>query len=233
MILQQEKTTGLTGNQLKLLAMAAMTCDHIGLSLLPQYVFLRIIGRLAFPIFAYMIAEGCRYTRSKARYLLSLAVVALVCQVVYFVAMRSLYMCVMVTFSLSVGLIWLLDIFLEKKKAFWGLLFLAGVAAVYFVSSVLPSLWIHTDFAIDYGFLGIMLPVLIYSGKTQPQRLLLAAVGLLLLALQYGGVQVLSLAALIPLAMYSGKRGKAKLKYLFYLYYPLHLAAIHLLSLIF
>jgi len=232
MVLQQEKTAGLTGNQLKLLAMAAMTCDHIGVSLLPQYRILRIIGRLAFPIFAYMIAEGCRYTRSKARYLLSLTVVALVCQVVYFVAMQSLYMCVMVTFSLSVSLIWLLDTFIKKKNALWGILFFAGVGAVWFVSNLLPDLLVHTDFAIDYGFLGIVLPVLIYLGKTKSQRLILTALGLFLLARHHGGVQMFSLAALVPLALYSGRRGKAKLKYLFYIYYPLHLAAIHLISLV-
>ena len=49
---------GLTGNQLKLIALITMTIDHIGYILLPQYRILRIIGRLAFPIYAYMIAVG-------------------------------------------------------------------------------------------------------------------------------------------------------------------------------
>jgi hypothetical protein len=63
----------LTGNQLKLLALLTMTCDHIGVSLFPQALWLRVIGRLALPIFAYMIAEGCRHTRNRKRYLLSIA----------------------------------------------------------------------------------------------------------------------------------------------------------------
>ena len=50
-----KEKTGLTGNQLKLIAMAAMTLDHIGEYLLPQVLILRIIGRLALPIYAYMM----------------------------------------------------------------------------------------------------------------------------------------------------------------------------------
>jgi len=58
----------LTKNQLKILAMVCMTIDHIGAAFFPQAVWLRVIGRLAFPLFSYCIAEGCRYTRNKARY---------------------------------------------------------------------------------------------------------------------------------------------------------------------
>lgn len=65
MQIQTKKFAGLTGNQLKLLALFAMTCDHVGLQLLPQFIILRIIGRLAAPLFAYMIAEGCRYTHDR------------------------------------------------------------------------------------------------------------------------------------------------------------------------
>ena len=71
-----QKTKGLSGNQLKLIALAAMTVDHIGVQFFPNIQLLRIIGRLALPIFAYMIAQGCRYTKNKARYLGTIAAVA-------------------------------------------------------------------------------------------------------------------------------------------------------------
>ena len=74
------KTLSLNGNQLKLIALIAMTFDHIGVSLFPHTIWLRVVGRLALPIFAYMIAEGCRYTRSRKRYLMSLLAVAALCQ---------------------------------------------------------------------------------------------------------------------------------------------------------
>ena len=62
------KKFGLTNNQLKIIAMISMLIDHIGVAMFPNVMILRIIGRLAFPIFAYMIAEGCFYTKNKARY---------------------------------------------------------------------------------------------------------------------------------------------------------------------
>ena len=62
--MESTRFPGLTGNQLKLIALITMTIDHVGMMLLPQLRILRAIGRIAFPIFAYMIAEGCRYTHS-------------------------------------------------------------------------------------------------------------------------------------------------------------------------
>ena len=109
MRIRPKTIAGLTGNQLKLLALFAMTCDHVGLQLLPQFIILRIIGRLAAPLFAYMIAEGCRYTHDRGRYLGRLLGMAALCQIAYFAAMRSLYQCIFVTFSLSVCLIYALD----------------------------------------------------------------------------------------------------------------------------
>ena len=59
----------LSSNALKLIALLSMTVDHIGLLLFPRLRIARILGRIAFPIFAYMIAEGCRHTSRRARYL--------------------------------------------------------------------------------------------------------------------------------------------------------------------
>ena len=111
-----QKKFGLSSNQLKLIALVSMTLDHLGLIVLAQYPLLRAIGRLAFPIFAWMIAEGCRHTRSMGKYLGSLMAVAALCQIVYFVTMQSLEMCIMVTFSLSVGICWLIRLAREKKS---------------------------------------------------------------------------------------------------------------------
>ncbi len=73
------KLCKMTGNQLKIIALIAMTCDHVGKILLPQIGILQIVGRLAFPIFAYMIAEGCVHTKSKKRYLLTMMGLAAIC----------------------------------------------------------------------------------------------------------------------------------------------------------
>lgn len=222
----------LTGNQLKILALLAMTCDHVGLQLLPRVGVLRIIGRLALPIFAYMIAEGCRYTRDRKKYLLRLVSLAAVCQAVYFVAMGSLYQCIMVTFSLSVCLIWLFELALKEGSFLWRAAAALGVAAVHMLCEILPQILTNTDFAIDYGFCGVILPVLVYFGRNRGEKLLLLGMGLGLLALDFGGVQWWALAALPILSLYSGKRGKWNIGNFFYLYYPLHLAAIYGISLI-
>ena len=219
--------SGLTGNQLKLIAMIAMTCDHVGMMLLPQWVFLRVIGRLAMPVYAYMIAEGCRHTRDRKRYLLRLAGLAAVCQVVYFVAMDSLYQCILVTFSLSVSLIWAAEYAVRNGGLPAKLLALAALVMTVFLCEGLPRL--VPGFDIDYGIFGVLLPVLIYFGKPKEKFLF---TGLVLLSFVYGSVQWFALAAVPLLMCYNGQRGKRSMGRLFYLYYPLHLVAIHGLSLL-
>jgi len=212
---------GLTGNQLKLIAMITMTCDHVGLQLLPGWPFLRILGRLALPIYAWMIAEGCRHTRSRKRYLLRLASLAALCQIVYFFAMGSLYMCILVTFSLSVCLIWSWE---QKKRPWLGPVVTAGV---FFLCAVLPKLL--PGFYVDYGLAGVLLPVLVYFGRSRIRSL---CCGLLLLALAGGANQWWAFAAVPLLMLYNGQKGKANIGRLFYWYYPAHLALIYLISLI-
>ena len=230
--LKEETALGLSGNQLKLIALFAMTCDHVAVVFFPHMYFLRIIGRLAFPIFAYMIAEGCLYTKNKKKHLLSMAALALVCQLVYFFFMGSLYQCVLVTFTLSIGLIYLLDYAFRKEKGLYCLPVLLGFVAAYFLCEVLPDLLIGTDYQIDYGIWGVMLPLLVYFGKNAKQKLLYFACDLVLLSFRLGGIQWYALAAVALLALYNGKRGKYRMKYLFYIYYPAHLALIQLIRML-
>lgn len=219
------KKRRLSGNALKILAMIFMTCDHVAVELLPDWDFLRIIGRLAMPIYAYMIAEGCRFTHDRKKYLWRLSSLALLCQVVYFFAVGSLYQCILVTFSLSVCLIWAL----ETSPKSWGLLvFLASA----FLCEGLPVLLKGTDFAVDYGIVGVCLPALVYFGRTREEKLLGFTLGLILLALQYGGIQWFGLGAVPLLMLYSGERGKLSIGRLFYFYYPAHLVVIYGLSLL-
>lgn len=222
---------GLTGNQLKIIALVTMTIDHIGLQLLPQFPLLRIIGRLAFPIFAFMIAEGCQYTRNRRKYLLSMVCLAALCQLVYLVAMGSVYMSVLVTFSLSILLIYAMDYGRERRGTAW-LVPLAAFTAIYFLSEVLPRVLRGTDYGIDYGLWGILLPVVVYLAKDRPRKLLMAALALCMIAIGSSPAQWWGLSAIPLLALYNGKRGKRKMKYLFYIYYPLHLVVIHGISIV-
>ena len=227
MPIQTKKFSGLTGNQLKLIALISMTCDHVGLQLFPDILFLRILGRLAFPIFAYMIAEGCRYTGNRKKYLLRMVSLAAVCQVVYFFAMGSLYQCILVTFSLSISLIYAMDRWQERGDAASRLLALGMLILTFLLCVVLPDFL--PGFEIDYGIMGVLLPVLIYFGKPSHHYLL---AGLILLGFAYGGIQWWGLAAIPLLAVYNDQRGKYNIGKLFYIYYPLHLVVIYGISLL-
>ena len=213
----------LSGNALKLIAAFCMVCDHVGLMFFPGAGWLRIVGRLAYPIFAYMIAEGCKYTRSRKRYFLMLFGLATVCQVVYFLFDGSMYLSILFTFSLSILGIYALDRYKENPGSKLDIGFTATITAIWVLNQM---------FTIDYGFWGCMVPIFA-SLPTNTRydrpiiRTLALGLGLLLLAIDMGGIQYYSLLALPLMLLYSGQRGKWKLKWFFYLYFPLHTAILH------
>lgn len=220
----------MSGTFLKFLALLCMTVDHVGLVFFPGQIIFRQVGRLAFPIFAYMIAEGCHHTHRMGSYLGKMALAGAICQVAYYFALGSLYQCVLVTFTLSIALIALLKKARDRNSGFWYFLSLLGVGAVYFITEQLSGYLPSTDFAIDYGFFGVMLPVAVYLGRTKGEKLTLAAFVLTALAMDATSVQYYALLTIPLLALYNGKRGKGLGKYFFYIYYPLHLVVIHLVA---
>ena len=230
--MESSRFPGLTGNQLKLIALITMTIDHAGMMLFPKVRILRAIGRIAFPIFAYMIAEGCRYTHSRKKYLLSMLGIAALYQIVCFFAMGSLSMCVLVTFSLSIGLVYLAD-YAHAGGRFGTVGLYTAFGAVFFLCYIAHDvLFPKTDFGIEYGLWGVLLPVFTYWGGKKQKKLPYFTLGLTLLNLGFGGIQWFSMAAIPLLALYNGQRGKRKMKNLFYIYYPAHLVVIYFLSLL-
>lgn len=235
-----QKARILNSNAIKFLAAAFMLVDHVGFIFFPKMLWLRIIGRLSMPLFAFMISEGCRYTKNKAKHFALLFGLALICQVVYyFFDDGSLYMSILITFSLSVLCIYALQYF--KKRLFddskrsdkiWaGALLLLAFFGTFALNQLLT---------IDYGFLGCMLPVFAslfdFKGVNAPKelqrldalpvRVLCMGVGCSLFVLSYFRnvpIAIYMLLSLPILLLYSGKKGKLKTKYFFYLFYPLHL----------
>ena len=235
----------LSGNILKYIAALSMLLDHIGVIFFPSEITFRFWGRLALPIFAYMIAEGCRYTRNKLRYFLYVFGLAAACQLVYFIYDGDTYMCILVTFSLAILMIYALQFFKKClfnknfpviKTILSGLIFAASVGITYALNLFLT---------IDYGFWGCMLPVfaaLLHPTENAPcifkhidrpwVHAISLGVGIVLMVL-FGtsvmSVQIYALLALPLLFLYSGKRGKHKMKYFFYIFYPTHLVALEFL----
>lgn len=221
-----------SGNQLKMIALLSMTLDHVGFYIFPHITWLRIAGRLAFPVFAYMIAEGCKFTSDRKKYLLKLAVFAFACQVAAFIGSGSLYQCIFVTFSMSVAVVYSIDYAVCKRSYKAYTVMFCTLAAVYFLTVILPDILYMTNYKVDYGFFGVMLPVAVYFSKGKLYKLLSAAVVLILISLGAWWVQWYSLISLILLSIYNGKRGKVNMKNLFYIYYPLHLSIIYFISII-
>lgn len=210
----------LTGNALKIIAMLSMLIDHIGVILLNDYEPFRIIGRLAFPLYAFLISEGCRHTKNKLFYFLRIFALGMVCQTVYYFTDRSLYLNILLTFSVSILLIYIMEY--ARKNIFFTLCFL--IATVLLWKGLGQASQFEISF--DYGFYGIMFPVLLSLSDNKKEKLILAFFGLFLLSEALGGIQIWSIMAIIPMLMYNGKRGKMNLKAFFYLFYPLHLAVL-------
>ena len=217
----------MNATQLKVIGIVSMTIDHIGYFLFPQMTLLRILGRLAYPIFAYMIAEGCRYTKNKVRYFCTVLAIACACSAVTYFAERSLYQSIFTTFFCAMLLIFVLDAAAKTaeraEKIFWGIC----AAVLVFLYFAVFQLRMIPGFETDYGFLGVITPALVWLGRSKAEKLLGLTVGLCLLSAELGAVQFCSLAAVALLYFYNGKRGNHSLKWAFYGYYPLHIAALY------
>ncbi len=215
-----------------------MFIDHLGVLFFPRVTFLRIIGRLAFPIFAYLIAEGCKHTKNRLRYFLTLSVFGALFQLVYFLFTGSSYMNIFITYSLAVPMIYALQ-FLKQTLANRKVIPVTAAFLILAASIVFAYLF-HSYFTVDYGFAGSLVPFAASvcmtrsSDKRKTDNLrehllsvLVCGISLFYLSAVSGGTQIYCLFALPLLLAYSGKRGKASLKYFFYVFYPAHLVLLY------
>ena len=220
-----------------------MLLDHVGIFLFPQIPILRILGRISFPIFSFMVAEGCRYTHNKMRYFITIFGLGIIFQVFYVLFSKTLELNVFITFSLSIILVYSLQFFQKTvydgtfyKKCYSAFIFLIVVVGVFFLNKV---------FKIHYSFAGCILPVFascFYSSTNKetpkiiktmdsiPFRVVFFAVGLLFVVLTYKGIQIYSLFSIPLLLLYSGNRGKCKMKYFYYVFFPAHIVILQILA---
>lgn len=233
-------------NTLKLLAAVFMFIDHLGLLFFPHKLWFRAIGRLAMPIFAFAISEGCRYTKNKIRYFLMLFVLGAICQIVYFIVDPStLYFGILITFSLSVLLIYAMQY--AKKQIFNGAASVLekSCALLLFFVTLIGVVAFCNFFTVDYGLYGCLLPVFasifdlhripapdkLKKLDTIPLRVLCMAAPLALLVFtvswtNFGAISLVAFGSILLLFLYNGERGKRNMKYFFYIFYPLHLGLL-------
>lgn len=248
-----ETRYGLSAAALKFLAALFMLVDHIGMVFptmlsdmgLPPWTdaLPRLIGRLAFPIFAYFVAEGCRRTRFFSRYLFRLGLFALLSQIPFTLASGVWGGNVILTFFLAAGTIWIFERLNAKGQspaAAWQPLLCGCVLALLLNC--------------DYGFPAVLLIFALYLQGEDRKRLLICLgigitfiyliyqpfVGLLTLpwlsapmildylstALPfYALCWLFAMASLLLLKAYRGQLG-IQSKWFFYVFYPAHLLGL-------
>lgn len=242
---------GLSGNTLKIIAAITMLIDHIGVILFPGVEALRIIGRISFPIFAYMIAEGCHYTKNKLRYFLSVFLLGAACQAVYSFYGGGKLLGILITFSVAIIVVYAMQ-YMKSVLLTQAPLIIKALSVILFALTVSGVYLLNEELLIDYGFFGCMAPAFasafkiprelqMKSNAAAPDRLftaerllnvLMLGICLSFLIFTMSEIQAFALLALPLLLLYSGKRGKVKMKYFFYIFYPLHLAALEGIAMI-
>lgn len=228
-----ERSRGLDGGALKGIAAALMLTDHVGAILLPEVPVLRCVGRLAFPIFAFFIAEGYAHTRDFGRYFRRLAILAVVSEIPFNLENGAVFdparQNVLFTFCLALLTLRGLEA-LGRERGFgrWagcGLVLAAGFAA---------GELLRTDYG-GWGAVTVALLQLCRDGKYAKLRLLLAmaavnglGMGSLTMPV-FGGempIQIFAVAALPVIWLYNGQAGPKGLRRAFYVFYPAHLLVL-------
>ncbi len=234
MVSSAARTTGLTGAQLKWIAMFTMLLDHIGAAVLApgieagmfppewteMYQILRLIGRLAFPIYCFLLAEGASHTRSMVRYGLRLGVLAILSEVPFDLAFHGTMLefgsnNIYFTLLISLLMLWGVQAVSGQPENVrpWCI---GGIA----LAAILAAELLHCD----YGAAGVAAVLACFLLRRQP--LWSGAVSAFVLMQLTGNPNQAAGFAVLPLLYcYNGQRGRGG-TYGFYLFYPVHLLVL-------
>lgn len=209
---------------LKCIACITMLIDHVGAVFFPNFIWLRVIGRIAFPIYCFLLAEGAHYTKNPFRYAQRLLVGLMLAEIPYDMALYG-----SVTLAHQNVMFTLLLAFLMamsmKKMPLWGK-----------VLTVIPFALAADALNTDYGAMGIILAAVFVISREFSEPTLIQALGSSLVYLTRASrysVQPAAVLSMIPISLYSGKkRSHSKvLQWVFYLFYPAHLLVLWLIRL--
>ena len=238
---------GMNGSAIKMVGIITMLIDHIGFALVARilvlkisngeyspeldtaYTILREIGRLGFPIFCFLLVEGFGRTRNKVKYAMRLGAFALISEIPFDLAFKGSVMDFghqNVFFTLLSGFLAMCVFDLVDKKQ------IPKIAAIAIDLAALAVFMLAAYFLnTDYGYMGVLTIAVMYALRSyKVWSMAGGCVVLCLLSL----TELPAFFALIPVALYNGKRGW-RLKYFFYAFYPVHLfllwSAVQLLGL--
>ena len=222
----------LSAFDLKLLAMAAMLADHIGYLFFPQALWMRCVGRLAFPIFAFQVAEGWYRTHDCRRYFLRLALCGLLSEIPFDLAIGGQlidpgYQNVLWTFCIAAAALWAMEA-LRRLQIPLPLVALCAGAAGYLLGEWMqadyfgPGVLLVLAFALcrgrSGGRIGELAAMVMVNGRLLPSASM-TVWGMEL------PVQLLAAAALPLIWLYRGRQGPHSpvLQGIWYAFYPAHL----------
>lgn len=231
------KTRGLSGSTLKMIAIVTMLIDHIGAAVIarlfkigpqPQelytiYSVMRDIGRIAFPIFCFLLVEGFLYTHSRLKYVLRLSMFALISEIPFDLAFSGKmfefgYQNIFFTLVIGFLTIWGMHVVTEKRE--WNPLLRVLLWLPIGFAGMMLALLLQTD----YDAKGVLCIIALFLFRNQRSYQILAG------CVAFGWFEPPALIAFIPIAFYNGSRGW-NLKYVFYLFYPVHLLVLYLICL--
>lgn len=224
-----EKKRGIDSFVLKLIAVISMTVDHIGAVVFPEVLLLRIIGRLAFPIYCFLLVEGYAHTKNVKKYILRMAAFALISEIPFDLAFYGtpVYMGHQnVFFTLAAGLAAICAIDRNSTAVSRSESYGKGGSASGLIYGAVVSvcfLFVYL-FRTDYSFAGVLLIILFYMFRKNMLMLSVSSAIVNILLFQ-GGIQAYAIFSMLPIALYNGEKGRS-MKYAFYLFYPVHLAVL-------
>lgn len=202
---------------LKMIGLVTMLIDHIGMILFPDVILFRIIGRLAFPIFAYVLVEGFCYTKDIHKYMLRLLIFALISEVPFDLATKGKVFSLEsqnVMFTLLLGIL-MLYFYLKTRS-------LVGKCML-----LILFLLIAEFCRVDYSSMGLAMIWVFYLLRDEKLQ---KTIGITIINLiLMGGVQAFGALAMVPISLHNRRQG-IRAKWLFGLFYPLHLLALYLIS---
>ena len=236
------KEKGLSTADLKLIAIIAMTVDHLAWLFFPGfqrvwYVYLlHIIGRLTAPIMWFFIAEGSFYTKNPKKYITRLFVFAIISHFAY-------------SFAFGLNPIPFKNGIFNQTSVIWSLAIAA--ALIFIVNKYKLSYWKNfalillanlLSFPADWSCIATMVPFYLYNHRGDFKKqirdfvlfgLMYVLVYFIFIDKIYGILQLFIFLSIPVLSLYNGKAGNNRnMKWLFYIYYPAHLVIIGALRLL-
>lgn len=199
---------------LKCIAMLTMIIDHVGMVFYPEYRILRIIGRISFPIFCFLLVEGFFHTRNVYKYLGRLLLMGVISEPLFDKVVYDTWFYLKsgnVFFTLCMGLI--LMLLCEKMTNRYEKVIV--FAAIMFLAAFIPM---------DYGMYGVaMIGGSYFLRENKISNVIYQGfINMILM----GKTQSYAIFGIIITLFYNGKKGYKKLGYTFYILYPLHLLII-------